>query len=354
MKRRTPDYYHRFECIGSACRDNCCVGWEIDIDDEAYGDYCSVQGAFGQRLMEYIDHRRPYHFIMEGDRCPFLNTRNLCDIYMNLGKDRLCQICTDHPRFYETYGDRLEAGLGLVCEEAARLILNNKDKLLFIDEGEGQEEAEDPWLQMLNQVREQVILLLQERKRPLWERLALVLSQAMILQEDYSRQDKKSMSAHIHRQWTVERPHEDPADVKGWFLDCIEFLQSLELLTDQWEKILDLAYDKVREENIVFSDPDPIFYEQLLIYFVYRYFLRSVYDFQLLDKIRFAIFSCLAVRVLETAVSDQENIPPKEIARLYSKEIEYSEENMEALNEEFLFSEMFEKQKLLNAVSIVF
>lgn len=354
MKRRIPDYYHRFECIGSACRDSCCVGWEIDIDDEAYGDYCSVQGAFGQRLMECIDHTHPYHFIMEGDRCPFLNTSNLCDIYIKLGKDRLCQICTDHPRFYEIYGDRQEAGLGLVCEEAARLILNNKDKVLFIDEGETQEEAEDSWLQMLNLARDRMILLLQERKRPLGERLALVLSQAMILQEDYNRQDKNSMSVHIHRQETEEGLHSDPSDVKEWFLDCIEFLQSLEILTDQWEKILNLAYDKVREEKIVFSDPDPIFYEQLMIYFVYRYFLRSVYDFQLLDKIRFALFASLAVRGLEAAVSDQERIPPEEIARLYSKEIEYSEENMEALNEEFLFSKMFEKQKLLNAVSKVF
>lgn len=354
MKRRTPDYYHRFECIGSVCRDSCCVGWEIDIDDDAYGDYCSVPGAFGQRLMECIDHTHPYHFIMEGDRCPFLDTSNLCDIYTKLGKDRLCQICTDHPRFYETYGDRQEAGLGLVCEEAARLILKNKDKVFFIDEGEAQEEAEDPWLQLLNLARDQMILLLQERKRPLGERLAWVLSQAMILQEDYNRQDMDSMSVHIHRHETEEGIHGNPSDVKGWFLDCIEFLQSLEILTDQWERILDLAYDKVREGNLVFSDPDPIFYEQLMVYFIYRYFLRSVYDFQLLDKIRFALFACLAVRGLEAAVSDQQQIPPEEIARLYSKEIEYSEENMEALNEEFLFSQMFEKQKLLNAVSIVF
>lgn len=43
-----------------------------------------------------------------------------------------------------------------------------------------------------------------------------------------------------------------------------------------------------------------------------------------------------------------------EIARLYSKEIEYSEENMEAVNEQILFSDMFDTQRLSEMVSAVF
>ena len=29
-----PDYYKKFNCKKEKCRHNCCVGWEIDIDDE--------------------------------------------------------------------------------------------------------------------------------------------------------------------------------------------------------------------------------------------------------------------------------------------------------------------------------
>ena len=28
-----PDYYPEFRCSASACKHNCCIGWEIDIDE---------------------------------------------------------------------------------------------------------------------------------------------------------------------------------------------------------------------------------------------------------------------------------------------------------------------------------
>ena len=27
-----PTYFNEFACIGGACEDNCCIGWEIGID----------------------------------------------------------------------------------------------------------------------------------------------------------------------------------------------------------------------------------------------------------------------------------------------------------------------------------
>ena len=32
-----PSYYKKFKCIADKCHHNCCIGWEIDIDDEALG-----------------------------------------------------------------------------------------------------------------------------------------------------------------------------------------------------------------------------------------------------------------------------------------------------------------------------
>ena len=32
--KRVPTYFNEFACIGGACEDNCCIGWEVDIDDE--------------------------------------------------------------------------------------------------------------------------------------------------------------------------------------------------------------------------------------------------------------------------------------------------------------------------------
>ena len=48
--KRVPTYFNEFACIGGACEDNCCIGWEVDIDDESLEVYKSVGGEFGDRL----------------------------------------------------------------------------------------------------------------------------------------------------------------------------------------------------------------------------------------------------------------------------------------------------------------
>ena len=61
----------------------------------------------------------------------------------------LCQICRDHPRFRNYYSSRVEMGLGLVCEEAARVILSWPSRLRLIRlEGDGTEELteDERWL----------------------------------------------------------------------------------------------------------------------------------------------------------------------------------------------------------------
>ena len=53
--------------------------------------------------------------------------------------DRLCQICRDHPRFRNFYSDRIEIGLGLCCEEVARITIkqNSPTQLILLsDDGE--------------------------------------------------------------------------------------------------------------------------------------------------------------------------------------------------------------------------
>lgn len=66
----------------------------------------------------------PAHFRLDAEeRCPLLNDCNLCEVLLHLGEDKMAQICTDHPRYYEWFSDGREDGLGLCCEAAAELIL---------------------------------------------------------------------------------------------------------------------------------------------------------------------------------------------------------------------------------------
>ncbi len=44
-----PWFYDKFLCIGDKCTDNCCIGWEIDIDKPAMERFAKVPGEFGER-----------------------------------------------------------------------------------------------------------------------------------------------------------------------------------------------------------------------------------------------------------------------------------------------------------------
>ena len=125
MQNAYPDYYPLFHCIADRCRHNCCIGWEIDVDGDSLAAYDQIGGEMGERLHKCIDRsgEMPHFLLGEQERCPFLNGKNLCDLILYGGEGMLCQICTDHPRYYEWFSDGREDGLGLCCEAAAELIL---------------------------------------------------------------------------------------------------------------------------------------------------------------------------------------------------------------------------------------
>lgn len=155
-----PSYCGSFQCIASRCRDNCCIGWEIDIDEETDQFYRTVKGEFGKRLEDGISREGTPHFRLKGEqeRCAFLNDSNLCDIFIHLGEEHLCGICREHPRFYEWYEeipgllDWTETGLGLCCEEAARLFVSESGPLRLTVEWESEEERRQ-WEKAVKQPR---------------------------------------------------------------------------------------------------------------------------------------------------------------------------------------------------------
>ena len=150
MNIYVPDYYPEFHCVASRCGHTCCAGWEIDIDAESLARYDRMPGEFGARVRAGIRRgETPQFRLTAGERCPLLNADNLCELILHAGEGALCQICRDHPRFRNYFSDRVEMGLGLVCEEAARLILSRPRPLRLIRlEGSGAEAPteDERWL----------------------------------------------------------------------------------------------------------------------------------------------------------------------------------------------------------------
>ena len=135
-------YYNKFHCIAGACQHTCCQGWEIDVDEEKLPCYRAMAD-----IAPHIDETDTPHFRLTADeRCPFLNRDKLCDMILHHGEDILCQTCRDHPRFRSFWTDRTEIGLGLVCEEAGRLILSQEQPMQLIvlsDDGDTMPMPED-------------------------------------------------------------------------------------------------------------------------------------------------------------------------------------------------------------------
>ena len=78
MNVYVPEYYSRFRCIASKCRNTCCAGWEIDIDPESLSRYQRMMGEFGSRVKRSISLDGTPHFILsDHERCPLLNQNNL-------------------------------------------------------------------------------------------------------------------------------------------------------------------------------------------------------------------------------------------------------------------------------------
>ena len=281
MKQFTPDYLNNFKCIADKCVHNCCIGWEIDVDESTMALYNSVDGEFGKRLNSNICDG---HFVLdEKERCPFLNCDGLCDIYKELGENALCQICTDHPRFRNFYTDALEVGLGLCCEEAARIILSQTEPFsidTYTEEQSG-----------FFKLRNTVFDIMQDREFSFIERVENLCDYFGIQLAD--------------KDW------------KNIFL-------SLEILDTSWCKTIDSI-----DFEADFCGLDNEF-EQLFCYFVFRHLSGGIDDGRFTERMLFGILACKMINAIlcATGVSFENMV---DTCRRFSCEIEYSDENIDSL-----------------------
>lgn len=288
-----PDFYDDFHCIAGQCRHSCCIGWEIDIDEESFAYYSGIEGEIGQELREKTSAGPTPHFILgEKDRCPFLNESGLCRLILSLGEDSLCHICREHPRFYNEFSDRTEAGLGLCCEEAVRLLLEGDSPLGLLCYDDGGGESPTPEERALFTLREKFFFLLNDGSRPLYSCMAACAECCAVPMPDL--------------------------DMVKW----ARFYMGLERLDPAWTDALRLLEDRGGE--VVLPDHlDGIKYRRMAAYFVYRHFASAGSPAQASDMLAFAILSTAMVCALEALGMDC-----GEALQLYSAEIEYSDENI--------------------------
>jgi len=319
MKWTVPDFYPEFRCIGEACTDNCCIGWEIDIDPDTAARYRSLPGPFGDRLRLNIDFTQPPHFILAGqERCPFLNDRNLCDIYCALGEQSLSEICREHPRFHEWFGTFRESGVGLACPEAVRLLLQDSKPLQFTDMDDGTQprplsEEDTQWVSAAMQARESLYSILQNRTMPFLHRLHRFYNTAAALQD----------------KWYGFSPSGEDIPLPT-AAECLTYAQGLEPINNVWSTLLQKAASTLQTPHSEAPQaviPDWML-EKIACYLSFRWLAKAAFDGELFEKAAFIVQFILLLLLLSTCrgSSTCDPLAARDIAdtlRLLSKQLEY-------------------------------
>lgn len=304
MKIYAPEYCKDFRCIADKCRHSCCVDWEIDIDAEAYKKYEALKTDFGKSILETVNKTGDgAHFKLDGaGRCKNLDENGLCRIISELGKEYLCDICRLHPRFFNRVGGRIEMGLGLSCEEAVRLALTDTRPLKLVKIGENDEKYVSDTSDTIDfdvlSVRDGVISFIEEEGGTLLDKLSSLEKKYRIKTDFYKDEE--------------------------W----IDYLLSLEILDGEWREILKNAKEASQK-----SDISPYFsrLEAFFKYLVFRHVSTADSESSFFARLAFAL---LCVKLVKYLAEREENLTEArlfDIVRLFSSEIEYSEENTEDL-----------------------
>lgn len=312
MKVRKRPEFDRFVCVAGACPDSCCKEWEVQLDAVAAANYREVPGELGAELRRVMQFQPDGTAVMtiENGRCPMWQTDGLCRIQRQLGEAALCDVCRQFPRLQHDYGDFVEWGLEMSCPEAARLILHAPMGEMLVcwteQDGEGEYDAEA--MAVLLRTRETAWKLLGEECLSPEEMLSALLIFGYQAQGelDGDAQEPFDVAAALELAEELScRPDRQALSA---------FFQTLEILTPEW---------KNRLENLPTPGTWPEETRQLAQYFVDRYWLQAVSDYDLVSRVKLTVVLCILIWQLGGDFV--------QTAQLCSKEIENNVDNVEAI-----------------------
>ncbi len=341
MRVRVPDHFDQFSCLAGACPHSCCIGWEVVLDENTVRRYQQLPGALGDRLRDAMAlDGEEVCFPLDGRRCPFLNQENLCDIHCALGPEATSVTCREHPRFIEDYGPFQEITLSAACPKANELLLGSREPLTFLErQNERPTEDGDEWLAWLVPLRDRLLDLLRERNRPLKARLRDFLLIAAEAQQLLDSENMAELTAFRVEPWAFSV--ETGAGSGSWEHAACRCLQDLDILEPDWLALL--RQWEQSPELPGFDPQDPERSERVAVYFAFRYLLKAVNDGDLLGRAQLCALGVLVTDRLSRFVG----LP--EALRLFSREIEHNEDNLDALLEQFWQTEGLSLPALLSA-----
>lgn len=377
MKVIVPDYYKDFKCIAGACEDTCCAGWEVDVDEDSYQRYREAGGSIGERLKAVMIPKSEgdgcSFRLMPDKRCPFLNEKNLCDIYTELGEDALCDTCAYFPRFVHDYGSCREMGPAPSCFTAAQLMVTKQEKTEIVS-------YEDKSIPVqpndicpeafffLQDLRKDIFrelwdeesgLYLHDRIKNIMDKVSVAESKLVVFLEEFTDHTEENCDPYDNKQedsftegsdsfYAESSDCHDPESysaeediVSKWLMPFV----GMEIINNDWTKLLEIHHEfctacpdnaqkkkayREFEEGVIFAEEA---FKQMLFYYFFRYILEAVHDGRLMCALKTGVVAYLAVKRLCVAEYHKKgklsSDEMADILHLYSRQIEHSNVNFE-------------------------
>ncbi len=308
MEVFVPDYYRRFSCLAGACPDSCCKEWEVDVDEGSAEKYRALDGPLGDRLRQVL---RPYDggicMTIENGRCPMWRQDGLCEIQAQLGHGALCRICREYPRLRQDYGDFAELSMELSCPEAARLIFGGTHGHWEQTPETGDADYDRQAMDTLRRSRQTLFRF--------WQETALSMPEALTVTLLYGHSVQAELDGGEEAVLDVDACLADGRRYAGDgdMTLLADFFGGLELLTARWAALLQAVRKPRWEERL----------RPLMGYFLRRYWLQAVWDYDLVCRVKLMVAACVLISAMP------EDILPA--AQLFSKEIENDADNLDTI-----------------------
>lgn len=135
-------YFENFKCLEGKCRETCCMGWLIPLDEDDVARYKAEKSVLlKMRLMLAMSEHSVPVFNSSCGECTFHDKNGLCSLQLARGHEYIPETCRSYPRYYRNYGDFEERYLDLSCLEASMMLVSHAENLI-LTETEGPEDSE--------------------------------------------------------------------------------------------------------------------------------------------------------------------------------------------------------------------
>lgn len=340
MKVLKPFYYDDFKCIAGDCIDNCChVEWEISIDKKTYKKYRKLKGQWGNKINNNIGRIRSnisdlrYGKIKLKDKgCSLLDEKGLCTIHANLGVGYLCNTCKVYPREITKLGGIYERNLFMSCPEVARYFVRHKENFYFnMDEEELSDLDKDYIIDksydeklynLLWDSRSLAMEIIQFKEIEIWKRIIFLKMltdkvQKLIDEENYENYEKvlnafRDEITNIDIINSLDKIKLVPNVKVNFIKSVVDISEKVSInkikynnLLEQYKKLfendIDSNFENVIKKEYEFNkylNNEEYIMENLLIYLIYKYFLRALYTKDLNKEINNVIISYAMIKML--------------------------------------------------------